>query len=218
MENASKLESPYRYIAIEGVIGVGKTTLAGLLASMLDGREVLEDYKTNPFIEDFYRSHKTNAFKTQLFFLISRFKTQLELPQPDLFTKTIITDFVFHKDRIYASVNLDDNELELYDSIWKMLEPRVNPPDLVVYLQASTKTLTSRIKKRGRDYEKGITSEYLEVLNRAYNEFFFQYSLSPVFIVNTDDIDFVESPEHLQDLVQSIVKVHGGISFYHPKG
>ena len=209
---------PYHYIAIEGVIGVGKTSLCKLLAKLFDGRCLLEDVESNPFIEDFYRSPKEYAFKTQLFFLISRFKQHLEMPPPDLFHSPLISDYIFQKDRIFASINLDDNELELYNLVCGVLEPKLRVPELVVYLQASTDRLHERIRKRERDYEKNISNEYLEALNNAYNDFFFHYSSAPVFIVNTDDINFVDSPEHLRDLAKKIAEPHSGIDFYSPKG
>jgi len=209
---------PYDYIVIEGVIGVGKTSLCRLLAERLGGRSILEHYESNPFIADFYRAPREHAFKTQLFFLVSRFKKQLEMPLPDLFASPMIVDYMFQKDRIFATVNLDDNEMELYNTIWNVLAPKVRKPDLVVYLQASTKKLLDRIRKRGRSYEKSMSYEYLEALNNAYNEFFFHYSEAPVFIVNTDDIDFVESGGHLDDLARNIAVAHSGTTFYHPGG
>lgn len=212
------LNNPYDYIVIEGVIGVGKTSLCNLLAERLGGRSILEDFDSNPFIEDFYRSPRDAAFKTQLFFLVSRFKKQMELPLPDLFDSPIVVDFIFQKDRIFAMVNLDDQELELYNTLWNVLAPKVRKPDIIVYLQASTKKLLERIRKRGRAFERNISPEYLEALNNAYNEFFFHYTDAPVFIVNTDDIDFVESPSHLTDLVSKIVEPHSGTAFYHPGG
>jgi len=212
------MKNPYDYIVIEGVIGVGKTSLCRLLAEQLGGRCILEDFESNPFIEDFYRSQRDNAFKTQLFFLVSRFKKQLEMPLPDLFDSPIVVDFIFQKDRIFATVNLDDNELELYNTLWNVLAPKVRTPDIIVYLQASTKKLLQRIRKRGRSYERNISPEYLEALNNAYNDFFFHYSDAPVFIVNTDDIDFVESPAHLSDIVSKIVEPRSGTTFYHPGG
>jgi len=208
----------YDYIVIEGVIGVGKTSLCKLFVEQIGGRCILENFDTNPFIEDFYRSPRENAFKTQLFYLVSRFKKQLEMPLPDLFDSPIVVDYIFQKDRIFATVNLDDNELDLYNTLWNVLAPKVRTPDIVVYLQASTRKLFERIKKRGRSYERNISPEYLEALNNAYNEFFFHYSDAPVFIVNTDDIDFVESPVHLSDLIEEIVKPHRGTTFYHPGG
>ncbi|MQY77642.1 MAG: AAA family ATPase [Bacteroidetes bacterium] len=211
-------ESLYSSIVVEGVIGVGKTSLCKLLAERIGGMCVLENFESNPFIEDFYRSPRTYAFKTQLYYLISRFKQYLEMPLPDLFHSPLIVDYMFQKDRIFATVNLDDNELELYNTVWDVLEPKITSPDIVVYLQASTDRLLKRIMKRGRHYEKNISREYLEALNTAYNDFFFHYSLAPVFIVNTDEIDFVESSEHLDDLIEKIIEPHTGISFYNPRG
>ncbi len=212
------IKCPYDHIVVEGVIGVGKTSLCRLLTVHLDGMCVLEDFESNPFIRDFYRSQKTYAFKTQLFYLISRFKQHLELPLPYLFNSPLVVDYIIQKDRIFATVNLDDNEFELYNTLWDVLEPKIKPPDLVVYLQASTESLLKRIIKRGRDYEKNISREYLEALNNAYNDFFFHYSMAPVFIVNTDEIDFVESDEHLIDLIEKIVEHHSEITFYNPRG
>ena len=212
------LTCPYHYIAIEGVIGVGKTSLCKLLADHFGGRCLLEDFEANPFIADFYRSPREYAFKTQLFFLISRFKQHIEIPPPDLFHSPLIVDYIFQKDRIFASVNLDDDEMELYNLVCGILETKVRVPDLVVYLQASTSRLLDRIRKRGRVYEKNMSTEYLEALNTAYNDFFFHYTSAPIFIINTDDIDFVESPGHLSDLMNNIMKPHTGITFYHPGG
>ncbi len=209
---------PYDYIAIEGVIGVGKTSLCTLLAERLGGYCILENFEANPFIEDFYRSPRDAAFKTQLFFLLSRFKQQLEVPQPDLFRSPVVVDHIFEKDRIFAIVTLDDDELELYNAVWNVLAPKVRPPDLVVYLQASTRELMRRIAKRGRPYERAISFEYLESLNNAYNEFFFHYNDAPVFIVNTDDIDYVNYTGHLEDLAAKIIEPRTGINFYHPGG
>jgi len=212
------MKCAHDYIVIEGVIGVGKTSLVKLMTERLKGRCILEDFETNPFIADFYKSPRDNAFKAQLFFLLSRFKKQMEIPLPDLFDSPLIVDYIFNKDRIFATVNLDDNELDLYNTVWNVLAPKVRTPDLIVYLQASTNKLQDRIKKRGRSYEKTISHEYLEALNNAYNDFFFHYNDSPVFIVNTDDIDFVESPGHLEDLIAKIAEEHNGTTFYHPGG
>ncbi len=216
--NTNTFECKYNYIVVEGVIGVGKTSLCKLLKEKLGGMSVLENFESNPFIRDFYKSQKEFAFKTQLFYLISRFKQHLELPLPDLFNSPLIVDYLFEKDRIFATVNLDDNELDLYNTLWEVLAPKIKPPQLVVYLQASTERLLRNIAKRNRDYEKNISREYLEALNTAYNDFFFHYSDAPVFIVNTDEIDFVESGEHLDDLVEKIVDNHSGITFYNPRG
>lgn len=220
MNNIDKksAECPYNYIVVEGVIGVGKTSLCKLIKEKLGGMSVLENFESNPFIEDFYKAQRTYAFKTQLFYLISRFKQHLELPLPDLFNSPLVVDYLFEKDRIFATVNLDDNEFELYNTVWDVLAPKIKPPQLVVYLQASTDRLLKRIAKRSREYERAISREYLEALNTAYNEFFFHYSDAPVFIINTDEIDFVESSEHLDDLIEKIIENHSGITFYNPRG
>ena len=216
--DALPVRCPYRYIAIEGVIGVGKTSLCRLLAEHLDGICMLEDFESNPFIQDFYRSPREYAFKAQLYFLISRFKQHMDMPLPDLFRSTLIVDYIFQKDRIFATVNLDDDELDLYNTLWKVLEPKIPVPDIVVYLQASTDHLLKRITLRGRSYEKNMSREYLEALNNAYNDFFFHYSLAPVFIVNTDNINFVTNSRDLGDLVEKIMEPRSGITFYHPGG
>jgi deoxyguanosine kinase len=208
----------YNYIVVEGVIGVGKTSLCNLLAERLGGRCVLENFESNPFIKDFYKSPRSFAFKTQLYYLISRFQQNLEMPLPDLFDSPLVVDYLFQKDRIFASVNLDDNELELYNLICSVLEPKVRVPDLVVYLQATTDRLMERITKRGRDYERSISREYLDALNTAYDDFFFHYSSAPVFIVNTDEIDFVKNNFHFRDLVARISEPRTGITFYNPRG
>jgi deoxyadenosine/deoxycytidine kinase len=213
-----KREIPYSYIVIEGVIGVGKTSLATRLSQYLGGTCILESYEENPFIEDFYRSPRSYAFKTQLFYLISRFRQNQELPQPDLFNSPLVVDYMFQKDRIFATVNLDDSELDLYNLVWSVLEPKVRVPDLVVYLQASTERLLKRIGKRGRPYERNISHEYLDALNTAYDDFIFHYTMAPVFIINTNEIDFVESLADFDDLVTRIAEPHTGITFYNPKG
>ncbi|MFC1539705.1 deoxynucleoside kinase [Candidatus Latescibacterota bacterium] len=216
--NLKALLCPYNYIVVEGVIGVGKTSLCKLIKEKLGGMHVLENFESNPFIKEFYKSQRTYAFKTQLFYLISRFKQHLELPQPDLFNSPLIVDYLFEKDRIFATVNLDDNELELYNTVWDVLAPKIKPPQLVVYLQASTDRLLRRIAKRNRAYERKISREYLEALNTAYNEFFFHYSDAPVFIINTDEIDFVARKEHLDDIIEKIIENHSSITFYNPRG
>jgi deoxyguanosine kinase len=213
-----RTHTPYDYIVVEGVIGVGKTSLCKLLSDRFGGRCVLEHFESNPFIEDFYRAPRENAFKTQLYFLVERFRNQLDMPLPDLFNSPMVVDYLFEKDRIFATVNLEDDELDLYNTIWNTLAPKVRRPDLVVYLQASTSQLLRRIVKRGRTYEQTISPKYLEALNNAYNEFFFHYADAPVFIVNTDDIDFVDSPAHFTDLTTKIMEPHSGITFYHPGG
>jgi deoxyadenosine/deoxycytidine kinase len=181
-----------RYIAIEGPIGVGKTTLATALADRLGGRVVLEAVEENPFLPGFYQDRKKHAFQAQIFFLLSRFQQQQELFQQDLFNQVTIADYLFAKDRIFASLTLEPNELALYERIWQVLGARVVKPDLVVYLQARPEVLAARIRKRGRDFERSVSSEYLEQVSRAYGDFFFHYEDTPLLMVNTSDIDLAD--------------------------
>jgi deoxyadenosine/deoxycytidine kinase len=181
-----------RYIAIEGPIGVGKTTLATAMADRLGGRVVLEAVEENPFLPGFYQDRKKHAFQAQIFFLLSRFQQQQELFQQDLFNQVTIADYLFAKDRIFASLTLEPNELALYERIWQVLGARVVKPDLVVYLQARPEVLAARIRKRGRDFERSVSSEYLEQVSRAYGDFFFHYEDTPLLMVNTSDIDLAD--------------------------
>ncbi len=207
----------YRYIAIEGVIGVGKTSLTHLLAERLNGREVLENPEENPFLEDFYRDPAAYAFQTQIFFLLSRYKQQKEFPQQDLFHPTTIADYLFAKDKIFAHINLSENELVLYDHIIELMEPGIPKPDLVIYLQSSTDRLMKNIKIRGRDYEKPMTEEYIRTLNEAYNHFFFNYHETPLLVVNSSRIDFVNKEKDLENLIDVITRPISGISYYNPE-
>ena len=207
----------YRYIAIEGTIGVGKTELARLLSNHLQGRLVLEDATANPFIEKFYKDRKRHAFSTQIFFLFSRYDQQRQLAQQELFEKTVVADYLFSKDRIFASINLNPEEQMLYDQIYQLLVKRITKPDLVVYLQAQPDVLMERIKKRRREFERPITLDYLRELSEAYNKFFFLYDDSPLLVVNTDEIDFVEKPEDRERLIDEIMSIHHGIKHYIPR-
>jgi deoxyadenosine/deoxycytidine kinase len=205
------------YVAIEGVIGVGKTSLAQLLATRFNGRLLLERHDENPFLEDFYRNPRRFAFPTQLFFLLSRYRQQQEIPQRDLFHDLLVADYIFAKDRIFASINLEDRELALYEHIATLLERDVPRPDLVIYLQSSTERVMANIRQRGRAYEKYITEEYLRTLNEAYNQFFFHYSDSPLLIVNATEIDFVNNQEDLEDLLRQLQRPISGTQYYSPK-
>jgi deoxyadenosine/deoxycytidine kinase len=178
-----------RYIAIEGPIGVGKTTLATALAERLSGRLVLEAVEENPFLPGFYQDRRKHAFQAQLFFLLSRFQQQQELFQQDLFSQVTVADYLFAKDRIFASLTLEPNELALYERVWQALGARVVRPDLVVYLQARPEVLAARIRKRGREFERNVTPEYVDSVSRAYGDFFFHYEETPLLVVNTSDID-----------------------------
>jgi deoxyguanosine kinase len=207
-----------RYIAVEGVIGVGKTSLANLLSERMDGRLVLENPEENPFLDSFYKDSRHYAFQTQLFFLLSRFKQQQDLPEPDLFHPLVVADYLFAKDRIFAYINLSEAEITLYEKVMALMEVRVRKPDLVVYLQSSTERLLRNIRQRNRHYEKDISEQYLRTLNEAYNHFFFHYEETPLLIVNSTAIDYVGNPDHLEALVREIDRDEVGTRYYNPVG
>jgi deoxyadenosine/deoxycytidine kinase len=200
----------------EGPIGVGKTSLTSLIADELDARLILERAEDNPFLTEFYKDPARYRFQTQMFFLLSRFSQQQEMAQPDLFTRITISDYLFDKDRIFAYLNLDENELSLYEQFYKILEPKILKPDLVIFLQADTDTLLRRIKLRGRPFEKEIDQEYIAAVNEAYNQFFFRYSETPLLVINTSDIDFVHRREDLDDLLKQILSMKQGTQYYVP--
>jgi len=205
-----------RYIAVEGPIGVGKTTLAELLAREFNGRAILEEVDGNPFLKDFYRDRRRYAFQTQLFFLLSRYQQQIGLRQQDLFSGVVITDYLFAKDRVFAYINLDENELVLYEQVFRLLDTRIPKPDLVIFLQARSDVLIERIKRRGKDYESGMDEDYLVRLVDAYNRYFFYYTDTPLLVVNTSDIDFVNCLEDMSNLVKEIRSLKGGTQYYIP--
>tara|TARA_X000001036_G_scaffold169537_1_gene160427 strand:- start:131 stop:772 length:642 start_codon:yes stop_codon:yes gene_type:complete len=204
------------YLAIEGVIGVGKTSLANLLEEKLNAKLVMEKFDENPFLGEFYNDPERYAFQTQLFFLLSRYRQQNDLRQTNVFNKLVITDYMFIKDRLFASLNLDDKEMSLYDSVAKILEKNIIQPDIVIYLQADTSTLIKRISKRGRDFENKISPDYIEALNEVYNEYFFRYQKSPLLIINTNDIDFVNNKKDLEELISYIRQPVSGTKFFNP--
>ena len=204
------------YIAIEGPIGVGKTSLAKLLAKELGARLVLEDFEDNPFLPDFYNDPERFGFQTQLFFLLQRYRQQQDLRQVDMFQKLLITDYMFVKDRLFASLNLDDKEMHLYDTVASLLERNIIRPDLVIYLQADTDVLMKNIAKRGRNMERNVTWEYIDALNQVYTEYFFRYQDTPLVIINTDNIDFVENEEDLKEVIDYIRKPVSGTKFFNP--
>ncbi len=205
-----------RFIAIEGVIGAGKTTLADMLAKTLGASVLLEEFEENPFLEEFYEDPKRYAFQTQIFFLLSRFKQMQELVQLDLFHQKIVSDYIFEKDRIFATLNLSEKEMKLYDGIARLMEKEIPRPDLVIYLQASTRHLMENIRKRGRSYEKNIKEDYIAALNDLYNKFFFHYSKTPLLVINTDEIDFQHSEQDYQDILVEINHHQGGTRYYIP--
>lgn len=207
-----------RHIAIEGPIGVGKTSLAQILAERTGGRLVLEQPEENPFLAGFYAERRKHAFQAQVFFLLSRFQQQQALLQQDLFNQSTIADYLFAKDRIFAALTLEPAELALYNQVYTLLDPRVARPDLVVYLQARTEVLLARVKKRGRDYERNIEPAYLDALAKAYRDFFFHYEDTPLLVVNTSDIDFETNPEDLETLVSVIDRHRKGTRHYVPLG
>jgi deoxyadenosine/deoxycytidine kinase len=190
-----------RYVAIEGVIGVGKTTLAKRLAKTLTASLVLEVVEENPLLARFYDDPDAFSFQTQIFFLLSRYRQQLELAQRDMFSESVVADYIFAKDQIFATINLAEEELALYRTIVPLLEARLVRPDLVVYLQATTDVLLDRIKRRGRDFERDISREYLETLSEAYNHYFFHYDDTPLLIVNTNEMNLVSNEGDYDRLV-----------------
>lgn len=206
-----------RYIVTEGPIGVGKTSLTMLLAEELGARLILEQAEENPFLTQFYKDPSRYRFQTQMFFLLSRFSQQQEMAQPDLFSRITISDYLFNKDRIFAYVNLDENELPLYEQFYKILEPKIVQPDLVIFLQADTDTLLRRIKQRSRSFEKEIEPDYIAAVNEAYNQFFFRYTDTPLLVINTSDIDFVHRREDLDDLLKQILGMKQGTQYYVPR-
>ena len=207
---------PWRYIVVEGVIGVGKTSLSKLLAARTEGRLNLEVVEENPFLKKFYTDRAAFAFQTQIFFLLSRFRQQQHLFQHDLFSAILISDYLFAKDRIFANLNLSDDELTLYNQLAGILEQRVLKPDLVIYLQARTEVLLERILWRGRSYEQDMEAEYIDALNRAYSYYFHHYRETPLLVVNTDDLDFVNAPRDFELLFEQLLDDFQGTRFYAP--
>ena len=209
------MKIPY-HIAIEGTIGVGKTSLAKILAERIDAKLVLEEFEENPFLIEFYKNSERYAFQTQLFFLLSRYHLQQQLQQTDLFTKTLISDYMFIKDRIFAALNLNDKEMSLYNSVAKILEKNVSWPDMVIFLQSDTDRLMHNIKIRGREYEKMIDWKYIDILNQMYNEYFFRYDACPLLIINTNDIDFVNKTNDLEEIIKFIRTPGEGTRYFNP--
>ncbi len=210
--------SEIRYIAIEGVIGAGKTTLAHKLCDKLGANLILEQFEENPFLEKFYDDRKRFAFQTQMFFLINRYKQQQQLNQQDLFSKYIVSDYIFEKDRIFAYMNLSGEEIKLYESIFPLLERDIPQPDLVIFLQSSIDRLTTNVKTRGRQIERNLTRAYLSELSEAYNNFFFKYNNTPLLIVNTSEIDFVNNEKDFEELYEQIFRDDRGfIEYFNPE-
>jgi deoxyadenosine/deoxycytidine kinase len=205
-----------KLIAIEGPIGVGKTTLAKRLAETLGSEVVLEDIDNNPFLERFYQNRRQAALATQLFFLFQRSQQIQDIRQDDLFTPSRVFDFLMQKDKLFAKVNLDDEEFKLYEQVYQKLLIDAPKPDLVVYLQAPTDVLAQRIEQRGVASEIGIERDYLEQLNHTFSEFFLYYDESPLLIVNSKDLDFATNDDDYQMLVEQILNTRSGRHFYNP--
>ncbi len=205
------------YIIIEGVIGAGKTTLAKMLSHHLNTRIVLEKHEENPFLIDFYRDPKHYAFQTEMYFLLSRYRQQLEeFSQTDLFERLIISDYHFIKNRIFAHITLEDREYSMYDMMYRVLERDVAVPDLVIYLQSTHERLMKNIKKRDRPYERNMNPDYIRSLVEAYNHYFLRYDASPILIVNATDMDFVHNQDHFRELMYQVLNSPDGTSYYNP--
>jgi len=210
--------SPPRFIAIEGSIGAGKTTLSKLLAQKYDAKLVLEVDEDNPFISKFYEDKQTYAFQTQIFLLLNRYNQYSELAQGELFSSMVITDYLFQRDRLFAHLNLKGHELALYEQIYALVKNKVPTPDLVIFLQGDSEILQARIDKRGREYEELMDFEYLCKVNKIFNSYFFYYSESPLLVVNTNELDFAEKKIDLDDLISKINSHKIGREYYSPLG
>ncbi len=196
--------SSFKYISVEGVIGAGKTSLAEKLSEWFGAYLVLEEFETNPFLSDFYNDRRRYAFQTQIFFLLSRFRQQEELRQYDLFHDRIISDYMFQKDRIFATINLTEAEMKLYDGLARIMEQQIAIPDFVIYLKTSTARLMANIRKRGRDMEKNMDEQYIDNLNTLYDDFFTHFTFAPVITITMDELDFVKRPEDFRYIVNQI--------------
>jgi deoxyadenosine/deoxycytidine kinase len=211
-----KIGIPQNYIVIEGPLGVGKTSLAVKLAERINGQTLLENTEDNPFLDKFYQNPRRYAFQIQMFFLLRRYQHSMEIRQKGLFKRIVVSDYLFDKDRIFARINLDDNEFWLYEQLFQLLKKRIPPPDLVIFLQANAEILMERIRKRDMEYERAINFRYLDEINQAFNDFFFHYSDAPMLVVNASNIDFVNIPEDFEDLVNEISKIKSGTQYYVP--
>lgn len=207
----------FKYLIVEGIIGVGKTSLAEMISKSLDAKLILEVVDENPFLADFYRDMDVYAFQTQIFFLLSRRKQQMELKQMELFSTNLVSDYMFEKDKIFANLTLQDTELSLYNKIFDILKKDVLKPSLIIYLQIDPERALTRIKKRGKAFEKSITVDYLMDLNEAYNQFFFHYDNSPLLIINVNEIDFINNEEDFSTLLKEIEKKEKGMRVFLPR-
>lgn len=206
-----------KYIAVEGVIGAGKTSLAKKLSERLDAQLILEEFEDNPFLKNFYDDPQRYAFYTQMYFLLKRYKQLQELSQETLFHEYTVADYIFEKDRIFAYMNLNDEDLKVYELLANHVQKSISTPDLIIYLQSTPERLYANIKHRDREEERPMTKEYLEKLNEAYNYFFFRYKASKVMIVNSTEIDFVNNNDDFENLIAEILKPgHSSMEYYDP--
>jgi deoxyadenosine/deoxycytidine kinase len=211
------MNNPINYIAVEGVIGAGKTSLAQMLSSRLNAKLILESFEDNPYLEKFYKDPRAYAFRTQIFFLLERYNQLQELHQKELFESYVVCDYIFEKDKIFAYLNLNDEELKLYQYLVESLDRNIVNPDLIVYLQSPVGRLMENIRKRNRDFEKDITEDYIENLNEAYNYFFSRFKNARIMIVNCEEIDFVKNADDFENLVNEIFKTdRAPIEYYNP--
>jgi len=211
-----KGRTPPLFVAIEGPIGVGKTTLAKQLANTFNYQMLLENAAENPFLERFYQNQKNAALATQLFFLFQRSQQIQDLRQGDIFETVRVADFLINKDRLFAKLTLEDDEYKLYDKVYQQLTIDAPKPDLVIYLQASVDVLTERIQTRGIDYEQRISADYLKSINEAYSEFFLYYDDAPLLIVNADELDAVNRREDYEQLVDYMLNIRSGRHYFNP--
>ena len=208
------LPEKYRYIVVEGPIGAGKTSLARMLAEQSGSTPLLEDPGSNPFLPGFYEDNARYALPTQLFFLFQRINQVRELNQSDLFRRATVADFMLDKDPLFARLTLNDDELNLYQQIYAQMKPQAAVPDLVIYLQASTERLIERVRRRAVSYENGISEDYLLRLAESYARFFYQYDAAPVLIVNSEHLNFVDTPADFELLLQRIAAMRGAREFF----
>lgn len=204
----------FRHIVVEGPIGAGKSTLARLLAERLNAELLLEDASANPFLPQFYRDMRRYALATQMFFLFQRVNQLAALKQPGLFDTRTVADFMLSKDSLFAKLTLDDDEYSLYKQLYEHLKPQAAAPDLVICLQAPVEALAARVHRRGIPMERGISEDYLRQLSEAYTRFFYDYSESPLLIVNSANLNFAENQTHFNMLIERVHAMKGGREFF----